>query len=102
MCPLPVDIVLKPRQTPALALILCWDYETSECHTWYYGRDHRILVDLGQYFAVHRARVGVHRRTVSLGDGGVDLANMGVVHALARLRKLDLADGVDGSAQGDV
>lgn len=102
MCPLPVDIVLKPRQTPPLAHILCRDYETSECHPWYYGRDHRILVDLGQYFAVHRARVGVHRRTVSLGDGGVDLANMGVVHALARLRKLGLADGVDGSAQGDV
>ena len=102
MRPLPVDIAMQPRQTPPFALILCRDHETSECHTWYHGRYCRILADLGEYFAVHRAGVGIHRGTVSMGDGGVDLANMGVVHALARLRKLGLADCVDGSTQGDV
>ena len=93
---------MRPRQTPSFQLTLCRDYEASECHTWYHGRYCRILADLGEYFAVHRAGVGIHRGTVSMGDGGVDLANMGVVHALARLRKLGLADCVDGSTQGDV
>ena len=91
-----------PRHTLPFELTPCRDHEVSERHTRYYSRDRRILADLGQYFSVHRARVGFHRRTVPMGDGGVDLANMGVVHALARLRKLGLADCVDGSTQGDV
>ena len=93
---------MRPRQTPSFQLTLCRDHEASECHTWYHGRYCRILADLGEYFAVHRAGVGIHRGTVSMGDGGVDLANMGVVHALARPRKLGLADGVDASTQGDI
>lgn len=102
MRPLPIDIAMRPRQTLPFELALCRNHEVSERHTRYYGCDRRILADLGQYFAVHRARVGLHRRTVSMDDGRVDLANMGVVHALARLRKLGLADCIDGSTQGDV
>lgn len=93
---------MQPRQTLPFELTTRRDYEVPERHTWYYGCDRRILADLGRYFAVHRAWVGFHRRPVSMGDGRVDLANMGLVHALARLRKLSLANCVDGSTQGDV
>lgn len=102
MRPLSVDIAMWPRHTLPVELPSCWDHEVSERHTRYYGRDRRILADLGRYIALHCGRMGFRRGTVSLGDGRVDLKGLGLVYAVARCRKLGLADCVDGSTQGDV
>lgn len=93
---------MRSRQTPSFWRKPHHLHETAESLTRYCGRYCRILADLGQCFTVRHPRVGFRRGTISMGEGGVDLKNMGMVYPVARPGKLCVADCVDGATQGNV